>query len=139
MSTPDDPFTRSGAGYDQIGLFIRDQIPYNSDVVINPSLQDLANLKFEIPEDRAPTSGTGLPAVRGYNLLRRNNQNPGNASTSDVTLDHEKRECLNVTVGDYSYQVTKVLRIPYKWRRATDPDGRFRQSFLLVAYTGPND
>lgn len=138
MSTPEDPFVRSGAGYDEIGLFIRDQIPYNSAVVINPTREQLRDLKFEISENRAPTSGTDLPAVRGFHLLRRNHQN-NMQSTSDVALDHEKRECLNVTVGDYTYQVTKVLRIPYKWRRATDPDGRFRQSFLLVCYSGPND
>ena len=65
---------------------------------------------------------------------------------SDPTLRGETYRLVRVGDGrpledpasGLPHQITKVIRIPYRWRRPGEPRSATRQTYLLICYTGPS-
>jgi hypothetical protein len=140
---PGDGPPPGGDTYETLGAFIGSHIPYKYVEVRNPDTVT-GVVDPNAPEVPATTTPMPLPddpgKIKAYGWLKAHSQPPG--EPFDVAhggpVDESKCEHVTLIGHPHQYRVTKVLRIPYWWRGEGDDPNKWRTSYLLVGFTGPD-
>jgi len=148
---------RNLPGYEGLGTFVAQEIPYA--VQEGRDEDDNENVRFlDVLMEEGFEDGTGDIERIGWLAEHSKRLPPGSTSPpgeppstiEDGQMDDGMRnECYRLQrVGDGEYlmnsdgitplQITKVIKIPYRWRREGQLPEEARQTYILIGFAGPS-
>jgi hypothetical protein len=147
-------------GYEELGRLVSQEIPYLLEEGEDEVGDNVEFIKLDrteaFPDGKGKVERFGWLAEHAKRPQARTASKPG-LPPSDIEaaamIDTQEAECyrlqlvgldgaaptyLNHPDADEPLRITKVIRIPYRWRRPGQKREDARETYVLICYTGPD-